>query len=70
MTYFKGRQIINNAPEELKNKLRKGNLKIDKVYRQLQKQQKRQELVNAAASILQFPTSNIKEPIPKLSFYR
>ena len=60
MTYFKGRQIINNAPEELKNKLRKGNLKIDKVYRQLQKQQKRQELVNATASILQFPTSNIK----------
>ena len=48
MTYFKGRQIINNAPEELKNKLRKGNLKIDKVYRQLQKQQERQELVNAA----------------------
>ena len=60
MTYFKGRQIINNAPEELKNKLRKGNLKIDKVYRQLQKQQERQELVNAAASILQFPTNNVK----------
>ena len=60
MTYFKGRQIINNAPEELKNKLRKGNVKIDKVYRQLQKQQKRQELVNAAASILQFPTNNVR----------
>jgi 16S rRNA G966 N2-methylase RsmD len=60
MTYFKGRQIIDDASEEMKDKLRKGNIKIDKVYRQLQKQQKRQELVNAAASILQSPTDNVK----------
>ena len=43
MTYSKGRRIIDNAPEEMKDKLRKGNLKIEKAYRQLQKQQKRQE---------------------------
>ena len=59
-TYFKGREIIKNAPEDIKDQLRKGKVKIDKVYRQLQKQQERQELVNAAASILQFPTNNIK----------
>ena len=47
MTYSKGRHIIDKASEEMKDKLRKGNIKIDKVYRQLQKQQKRQELVNA-----------------------
>ena len=60
MTYSKGRRIIDNAPEEMKDKLRKGNVKIDKVYRQLQKQQKRQELVNAPTSILQSPTDNFK----------
>jgi DNA modification methylase len=58
MTYFKGRQIIDNASEEIKEKLRKGSVKIDKVYRQLQKQQKRQELVNTAVSI--FPTNNFE----------
>ena len=60
MTYSKGRHIIDNASEEMKDKLRKGSVKIDKVYRQLQKQQKRQELVNAAASVLQSPTDNVK----------
>ena len=44
----------------MKDKLRKGRVKIEKVYRQLQKQQKRQELVNAAASILQSPTDNFE----------
>jgi 16S rRNA G966 N2-methylase RsmD len=60
MTYSKGRHIIDNASEEMKDKLRKGSVKIDKVYRQLQKQQQRQELVNAAASILHVPTDNVK----------
>ncbi|HEY7573334.1 MAG TPA: site-specific DNA-methyltransferase [Nitrososphaeraceae archaeon] len=60
MTYSKGRHIIDNASEEMKDKLRKGNVKIDKVYRQLQRRQKRQELVNAAASILQSPTNNFE----------
>ena len=60
MTYSKGRHIINNAPEEMKDKLRKGSVKIDKVYKQLLKQQERQELVNAAASILLSPINNVK----------
>ena len=51
MTYSKGRHIINNAPEEVK---------IDKVYKQLLKQQERQELVNAAASISLSPINNVK----------
>ena len=54
MTYFKGREIIKNAPEDIKDQLRKGKVKIDKVYRQLQKEQKRQELINAEP-ILEFP---------------
>jgi hypothetical protein len=59
-TYFKGVEIIKNAPEEMKDKLRKGKVKVEKAYGQLQKQQQRQELVNAAASISQFPTNNVK----------
>ena len=59
MTYFKGREIIKNAPEHIKDQLRKGKVKIDKVYRQLQKEQKRQELINAEP-ISEFPKDNIK----------
>lgn len=45
MTYFKGREIIKNAPEEVKDRLRKGTVKIDKVFRRMQRQQKKQELI-------------------------
>jgi ParB-like chromosome segregation protein Spo0J len=47
MTYFKGREIIKNASEQTKDQLRKGKLKIDKAYRQIQKQHNKQELINA-----------------------
>jgi ParB-like chromosome segregation protein Spo0J len=59
MTYFKGREIIKNAPEETKQQLRKGNVKIDKVYKQLQKQQKKQELINAKP-LLDLPEGNVR----------
>ena len=51
MTYFKGREIIKNAPEEVKDRLRKGTVKIDKVFRQMQRQQKKQELINAPSTL-------------------
>ena len=56
-TYSMVNEIIEqNPPEELLNKLRKGKLKIDKVYRQLKNQKKRQELLsNNAISNIQFP---------------
>jgi DNA modification methylase/ParB-like chromosome segregation protein Spo0J len=47
MTYFKAREIIRQASEEDKEKLRSGKTKIEKIYRQLQKQKKREELRNA-----------------------
>ena len=47
MTYSKGREIIKNASEETKEQLRKGKLKIDKVYRQIKQQQKKKELISA-----------------------
>ncbi len=59
MTYFKGREIIKNAPEEVKDRLRKGTVKIDKVFRQMQRQQKKQELINAP-STLESTKDNIK----------
>ena len=50
--------IEQNPPEELLNKLRKGKLKIDKVYRQLKNQKKRQELLsNDVISNIQFPNT-------------
>ena len=59
MTYFKGREIIKKAPEELKDQLRKRKVKIDKAYGLIQKQQKKQELINAKP-ILDFPKDSIK----------
>jgi hypothetical protein len=46
MTYFKGRETIKNGSDNSKDQLRKGKVKIDKVYRELQKQKKKQELIN------------------------
>lgn len=47
MTYYKGREIIRqNPPLEILDKLRKGEVKVDKVYKQLENQRKRQELLS------------------------
>ena len=51
MTYFKAREIIRQASEEDKEKLRTGKTKIEKIYRQLQKQKKREELRNVGPII-------------------
>src|SRR5215467_1467905 len=59
MTYFKGREIIKNSPEEIKDQLRKGKVKIDKVYKQLQKQLNKEELINSVP-VLEFPNDNFK----------
>jgi hypothetical protein len=50
MTYYKGREIIKNASEEIKEKLRSDKLKIDKVFRQLQRQQLKEELIRSSDS--------------------
>jgi ParB-like chromosome segregation protein Spo0J len=42
MTYFKGRELIKKESPEILEKLRTGKLKIDKVYAQRVKQEKRQ----------------------------
>ena len=48
MTYYKGREIIKNASEGIKEKLRKDKVKIDKVFRQLQRQRLKQELIRSS----------------------
>ena len=57
MTYYKGREIIKKAPpEETLDKLRQGELRIDKVFKQLENQQKIQDLLSSGAnSNVQFP---------------
>ncbi len=57
MTYYKGREIIRQAPsEEELNKLRRGDIKTDKVYKQLENRRKIQHLLSSASS------SNVQLP--------
>lgn len=49
MTYFKGREIIKKAPEEVKDLLRKDKVKIDKVFRRLQRQKSKEELLRSCS---------------------
>ena len=44
-TYFKARKIISESPEEEKQRLREGTEKIDKKYRDLQKEKKKSEIL-------------------------
>ena len=59
MTYLKGREIIKKTAEDIKDQLRKGKVKIDKVYRELQRQEKKQEFINTE-SFLEFPKNSVK----------
>jgi 16S rRNA G966 N2-methylase RsmD len=56
-TYNKGREIIKLAPsQETLNKLRTGKVRIDKVYRELENDRKRQDLISKGANVnLKFP---------------
>ncbi len=56
-TYRKGLEIMQqNLSEEQRNKLRQGKITIDKAYRQLKNQERRQNLPsNAVISNVQFP---------------
>lgn len=57
MTYYKGREIIRQIQsEEELNKLRRGDIKIDKVYKQLENRRKIQHLLSSASS------SNVQLP--------
>ena len=57
MTYYKGREIIKHATsEEEITKLRRGDIKIDKVYKQLENRRKIQHLLSSASS------SNVQLP--------
>jgi tRNA G10 N-methylase Trm11 len=58
MTYYKGREIIKNAPEEIKEKLRQDKLKIDKVFRQLQRQRLKDELIRSSIKESKIELSN------------
>jgi len=51
MTYFKGRELIKKESPEILEKLRTGKLKIDKVYGQRVKQEKRQQLIEEAKKV-------------------
>jgi DNA methylase/ParB-like nuclease domain len=50
MTYFRGRKVIEEATTELKDKVRSGKVTINKAYSQLQKEQKRKQLLLLAKS--------------------
>src|SRR5215469_4244837 len=56
-TYNKGINIIRQAPpQEILNKLRTGNVSINKVYRELENQKKRQDLISKGANVnVKFP---------------
>lgn len=57
MTYYKGREIIRqNPPLEILDKLRRGEVKVDEVYKQLENQRRRQELLS------NFTNSNVQLP--------
>ncbi|MGC1933301.1 MAG: hypothetical protein WA667_30370, partial [Candidatus Nitrosopolaris sp.] len=58
-TYRKGLEIMQQNPsEELQDKLRLGKITIDKAYRQLENQKKRQDLLsNGTISNIQFSHS-------------
>jgi hypothetical protein len=57
MTYYKGREIIKQDPsQKILDKLRLGELRINKVFKQLENQQKRQDLLSSDAD------SNIQLP--------
>ena len=45
MTYVKGREILRKAPNENIHKLRNDQAKIDKVYKALKNEEKRQQLI-------------------------
>ena len=52
LAHLLNQEIINQNPsEELLNKLREGKIKIDKAYRQLKNQQKRQGLLSNGALV-------------------
>ena len=51
MTYFKGRELIKKESPEILEKLRTGKLKIDKVYGQRVKKEKRQQLIEEAKKV-------------------
>lgn len=57
MTYFRGRIVIEEATAELKDKVRAGKVTINKAYKQLQKEQKRKQLLLLAKSepVISFP---------------
>lgn len=56
-TYYKGSEIIKQAPsEETLDKLRQGELRIDKVFKQLENQRKIQDLLSSCAN------SNVQLP--------
>ena len=45
-TYFKARKIVSESAEEQKQRLREGKDKIDKIYKDLQKEKKKSEISN------------------------
>ena len=57
MTYFRGRKVIEEGTTELKDKARSGKVTINKAYKQLQKEQKRKQLLLLAKSepVISFP---------------
>jgi 16S rRNA G966 N2-methylase RsmD len=57
MTYFRGRKVIEDGTTELTDKVRSGKVTINKAYKQLQKEQKREQLLVLAKSepVISFP---------------
>ena len=57
MTYYKGREIIKQDPsQKILDKLRRGELRINKVFKHLENQRKRQDLLSSDAD------SNVQLP--------
>jgi hypothetical protein len=46
MTYFRARKILEKAPEDIKTRLRSGKTSISKEYQKIQKEERKQALIN------------------------
>ncbi len=46
-TYFRAEQIIQKGPDDLKEKLRKGNITINKAHKQILNNEKKHKLINS-----------------------
>ena len=64
-TYFKARKIIVESSEEQKKRLREGKDKIDKVYKEIQKEKRKTEFLNLIVKQSSNPLQDPLQLVPR-----